>query len=420
MLLTLVVCLVSGFVRTQDPQVISDASDVSRKQVIYNKPIVIHTQLDNYEQPTLREYQECHENADKCHSVCKGVKDVEACDKQCPICPDLIKEEKVVQGVNDTLAGPQPVPLNTTNIIRLTNQIHNMIDNSRGNITYRNDNVLHLHQNISRVGGKFGLGYNDSDQCCIILRPKRQCDAEKFSTAARCHRKRHRVCGPQCKARVMLAKVVTECDQPDPMDYFNENVQENCRQTVKYVPYRQRRATRNRNKCGYIPYWPFVACLHGQHSAVSSSSCSGCMRLPYAYILRNGIPMQCQPCFRAISGPNYNGFYAYGSYAPPPMWYPNMGPPMTNYPQGGDNSFDFDVTDDWTPDKVKCITAEGTISEDCAQIEGSGADMPPVTGGPTIVGDYEDDYDYPADEPVVRPRRQTFSRSKYSRRYRGE
>lgn len=409
------------------------SSNATIKQVVGGNPIVIHTQLQHYDQPTLKEYQECHENLEKCKIVCEGVENPTQCAKECPVCPLLIKEQIVVQGINDTDHRPaSATPLNTTNIIRLTNQIQNIIENDRGSITYRNENIVQIHQNISRVGGKFGFGYNNTDPCCIILRPTKNCESRKFSTAARCHRKRHRVCGKQCKSRVMLAKRVTVCEQPETEDDYEDGTEENCHQTVKYIPYNRRRRTTRRqaSKCNYVPSWPFVSCPN--RSAHKKSSCVSCQRLPYAYILRNGMPPQCRRCFMAYSNPDYGYpvFGGYDMYSPP--WYP-MKPPLMD--DDFETDYDFDMGG-WKQDKTKCKLPNGEISDNCNEVEGSGTDNPNIIDeshhppGPTTedpwgylpesqdeYNDYEEDDDNLYDGPITRRRRHTFQRSKYSRRY---
>ncbi|XP_065354692.1 uncharacterized protein LOC135949154 [Calliphora vicina] len=394
------------------------ASNYTTKHVVGGRPIVIHTQIQHYDQPTLKEYQECHDNLYKCKKVCEGVEDPVVCVKECPVCPFLVKEKIVVQGINDTDFTPMSAtPLNTTNIIRLTNQIRNVIESHQGNITYRNENIVHVHQNISRVGGKYGLGYNNTDPCCIIVRSSKNCEIKPFSTATRCHHKRHRVCGKQCKSRVMMAKRVTLCENADPFDANEDYSEDNCRETVKYVPYQSRwkHNVRSRNKCSYVPSWPYVVC--GQNgNSYEHSICKRCQRLTYFYILQRGIPAQCSRCFMAYSRPNFE--------MNPPSWYPLMGPHIV------DNDFEFEDDLDlnqggWRQDKTKCRLPNGIISENCNDFEGSGTDAPPTTTDswahlPEAQDEYMeydnfDDIDF---EETPRRRRHTFTRSKYSRRYR--
>ncbi|XP_061401947.1 uncharacterized protein LOC133337722 [Musca vetustissima] len=399
----------------EDKKLILDANNNTVVHNIPINPIVIQTQLENYDPPTLKEYQECHENSEKCKQVCQGVEDVATCLQRCPICPELIKGEQLVQGVNDTQLTP-PRPINTTNVIRLTNQIHNIIENKGGNITYNNDNAVHLNQSVtfSRVGGQFGLGYNNTDPCCIVLRPTRNCNLNKFSTASRCHRRRHRVCGKQCKSRVMEAKRVRVCDPSpyyeDSLDYDNAG---SCHETVKYVPYHPKRSSRrpDAGRCSYIPVWPFVSCAPQQHGHLLN--CDYCLRLPYAYILKNGIPLQCSYCFS-----NYGGW---SNGADLSQQFYNWQPPMSS-PTGGnptfEHSFEFDVSDGWKEDMTKCILSDGTIGtgSDCYNADDIGDEQSSIDGPENLEDNYSD-YDYLSGGPVVRRRRQTFLRSKYSRRY---
>ncbi|XP_037808399.1 uncharacterized protein LOC119601509 [Lucilia sericata] len=388
----------------------------STKQVVDGKPIVIHTQLQHYDQPTLKEYQECHENLEKCKNVCQAVESPVACITKCPVCPFLVKEKIVVQGINDTdFTSPAAKPLNTTNIIRLTNQIRNIIENHQGNITYRNENIVHFHQNTSRVGGKFGLGYNNTDPCCIIVRSSKNCETQQFSTAAHCHRKRHRVCGKQCISRVMMAKRVTLCENTLPLEENVDYLEENCREIVKYIPYhsRKKHLIRMRNKCVSIPYWPYVACGHkvGMDN-YEHSICRRCQHLTYYYVLQRGVPAQCNRCFMTYPRPPFEMY--------PPQWYPVMGPHIEDVESEDD--FDFH-RGGWQKDKTKCRLPNGTISENCNDIEGSGTESSPTTSDPWAeLPEAQDEYlEYDTfnndDLENVRRRRHTFTRSKYSRRY---
>lgn len=384
------------------------SSNYTTKHVVGNTPIVIQTQIQHYDQPTLKEYEECHENLEKCKKVCQGVNDPVSCVKECPICPFLVKEKVVVQGINDTYINPATTtPLNTTNIIRLTNQIKNIIDNHQGNINYNNENVVHVHQNISRVGGKFGLGYNNTDPCCIVVRSTPNCLRRRFSTANRCHHKRHRVCGQQCKSRVMMAKRVTVCDNPGPLVGMEDYGEEICKETVKYFPYYSHKNDifKSRNRCVSIPSWPYVSCGRNyQHSI-----CNSCQQLTYYYILARGIPPQCRHCFMPHSPPTFDMY--------PSPWYPGIG----SYPV--DNDFNFE---DWYQEKTKCVLPDGTISENCSDVEGSGTESPPITSDPwenmpeaqyevLDYNNYEENDNFDYDENLRK--RNRFKRSKYSRRY---
>ncbi|XP_023290908.2 uncharacterized protein LOC111674519 [Lucilia cuprina] len=389
------------------------SADYSTKQVVDGKPIIIHTQLQHYDQPTLKEYQECHENLEKCKNVCQAVENPTVCITKCPVCPFLVKEKVVVQGINDTdFTSAAAKSLNTTNIIRLTNQIRNIIENHQGNITYRNENLVHVHQNTSRVGGKFGLGYNNTDPCCIIIRSSKNCETQKFSTAAHCHRKRHRVCGKQCISRVMLAKRVTRCDNTLPLDENVDYSEENCREIVKYIPYNSRR-----KQCVSIHSWPYVAC--GNNIEIENyerSICRRCHHLTYYYILQRGVPAQCSRCFMTYPRLPFE--------VHPPQWYPVMGTHFEDDNFEPVDDFNFHHRGGWQKDKTKCRLPNGTISENCIDIEGSGTESSPNTSDPWAeLPEAQDEYlEYDTfnrdNLENLRRRRHIFTRSKYSRRYR--
>lgn len=407
-------------------QDISTESPNSVQKSIKTNPIVINTQIQNYDQPTLQEYYECNKNLDECLDVCRTSHDPEKCQKECPSCPMLVMKGFAIQGVNDTdlhfVAENKPV--NTTNIIRLTNEIRNIIDNNMGNISTKNENNINVYQNVSTSGGKFGLGFNQNGSCCIVIRSSRNCDNRRFSTAARCHRKRHRVCGEKCTAKVMHAKRVKEC---------NENDANNCKETIKYVPHR-----RNAQKCRYTPRWPYVICDNQRNAA----QCQKCFQLPYMYVLQRGLPQHCMRCYAVQGGspfmPGYNPYYS-PMYAPP--MYGGFGgyPPHMMYPGGYDNDFGHGQTeDDWILEKTKCRRADGTIydctqnNDDKANVEGSGTGDEEfhIDNHNVNVMDNENDFDDEMDyadtdyfNDISRNRRQThdkrpFRHSAYSQRFR--
>ncbi|XP_005189329.1 uncharacterized protein LOC101891778 [Musca domestica] len=398
----------SSPIAAQDKQLIVDESNSTTLQhTIPVNPIVIQTQLQNYDQPTVHDYQECHENREKCQNACQA--DV-ACLKACPICPDLIKGDHVVQGVNDTQSNPSAKSFNTTNVIRLTNHILNTIESSGGNVTLNNNNVVDLHENAttSRVGGKFGLGYHNTEPCCIIVRSSQNCDhKQQFSTASRrCHRRQHRVCGKQCKSRVMEARQVTVCDSnPDFQDYFDDddgNYGGRCYQTVKYFPLNPRRRYSSRPpapRCSYVPTWPYIACGGPTNQ---QPNCQHCLRLPYIYILHQGIPPQCGHCFNSIySGANtYN--YPQQQFV---NWQVPMQFPWMDYGADVGDDFDSDISDDWKEDHR---TPYNGMENDNF-----------TTEGPEENDTYDyDDLDDGMGRRRRRRRRQSFLRSKYSRKYR--
>lgn len=400
-------------------------------------PIVVHTQAQNYEHPTLSEYEECHRNLDSCREGCKNAANRTDCEGKCPVCPILIAEQILVQGVNDTDYRAAPTkPLNTTNIIRLTNEIHNIIDNQLGNVTHNSVNNIHIHQNVSRVGGKFGFGFNHTQPCCLVVRSSKNCDKAKFSTAARCHHKRHRVCGEKCKARVMFAKRVKVCERSLDNDDDVSEEHENCHQATKYVPYHKRTQPR-KLKCFYQPRWPYISCPN-RESSFRSMSCERCYRLPYGRILRFGVPTQCIRCFQRYSYSSGFGASMYPSYYPPMMgsWPMLMNDNFGEYDDDGDFEGVEIKDDDLLDEKTKCRLPDGSRSNDCTEIEGSGEDFEidnglhsgnkPTTDDPLenlpeiqLSGDddYYDDMSLHTWPAAARRRRHSFHRSKYSRRH---
>ncbi|XP_037892042.1 uncharacterized protein LOC119638958 isoform X1 [Glossina fuscipes] len=384
-----------------------------------DNPIVVHTQAQNYEHPTLSEYEECHRNLDNCKEVCKNAANQTDCEGKCPVCPILIAEQILVQGVNDTDYRAAPTkPSNTTNIIRVTNEIHNIIDNQLGNVTHNSLNNIHIHQNVSRVGGKFGFGFNHTQPCCLVVRSSKNCDKSKFSTAARCHHKRHRVCGEKCKARVMFAKRVKVCERSVDDDDNVSEEHENCHQATKYVPYHKRTQSR-KLKCFYQPRWPYVSCPN-RGSSTRSKSCERCYRLPYGRILLYGVPAQCINCFQRYSYSSGFGASMYPSYYPPMIgsWPMIMNDNFGEY----DDDDDFEGVeikdDDLVDEETKCRLPDGSRSDDCTEIEGSGEDFEIDndlrSGNKRPINDSAEKLTEP--HFTLRGHSYTFNRSKYSRR----
>lgn len=412
-------------------------SEAQLHHTLKGNPIVVHTQAQNYEHPTMSEYEECHRNLDNCKKSCKYVPNRTDCESKCPVCPILITEDIIVQGINDTdYRLPPTNPLNTTNIIRLTNEIHNIIDHQTGNVTHNSVNNVYIQQNVSRVGGKYGFGFNHTQPCCMVVRSPKTCHKSKFSTAARCHHKRNRVCGEKCKARVMFAKRVKVCERSldDDDDDLSEEY-ETCHKATRYVPYHKRTQS-NRLKCFYQSRWPYVSCPNRGRTSIKSMSCERCNRIPYGRILRYGVPTQCLRCFQRYPFGSGYGFNMYPSY-----YSPAMGPwpvIMNDNIDTINDEDDFDgveiEVDNWTEDKTKCRLADGSLSDDCVDLEGSGDDFEtdnglhsgnkPTTDDPLEKlpeaqfndEDYYDDTFLQTWPAAARRRRHSFNRSKYSRR----
>ncbi|KAH8359826.1 hypothetical protein KR093_009038, partial [Drosophila rubida] len=372
--------------------------------------IVVHTPLQNYEQPSLRDYNECQTNRQSCLQTCDGA---EKCVAECPVCPELSEEPLVVQGVNDTSYAPPPQPpVNTTNIIRLTNEINNIINHD---VIARNELNVKVQQNVSQVGGRFGLGYSEQGSCCYVVRRERECDHKEHCKEA----SRQRVCGTRCQARVMIAKRVVQCDKEQP---------DECHETMEYVPARKRNHSRkSSDPCRPSNSWPYVNCddpgqeRHG--GRVRRANCQRCLGLTYGFILQNGLPPNCYGCLQA-------------GYAAPMMAIPVLYPPF-GYPNFGYNNEldvdqreeqqppktddDFDLGDDngWVIKAQKCRGANGKL-EDCE--EGSGdtdEGLPPAhleQGKDNNTDDGNDDYNVPAQRRRRRQNNRQFMRSMYSHR----
>ncbi|XP_001359327.2 uncharacterized protein [Drosophila pseudoobscura] len=373
-----------------------------------NNTIVVHTPLQNYDQPTLRDYEECQANRDKCIDVCGGDGD---CQDECPLCPELYDKPLMVQGVNDTeFVAPAQKPLNTTNIIRLTNEINNIIQHD---IKNRNEVNVQVQQNVSQVGGRFGLGYNDQGSCCFVVRRARECESKDNCQ----EQSRQRVCGERCQARVMLAKRVVQCDVDEPTK---------CHETIEYVPRRRKSTVRRKEypeaagPCRYLGNsWPYISC--GQEPAqvqrVKHSSCQQCLNLPYGYVLQNGLPAQCAGCFLGYSAPFQPQYYApYVPYNPYPQFapLPNCGPGgcSNNIIDGSrlEPSDDIPSRDDW-------ILCDGDNIDDCLNNADGKKDSPSIQPDLTSQEKEDDDYGVPAERRRRRRQnRHEFVPSAYSKR----
>ncbi|XP_032293723.1 uncharacterized protein [Drosophila virilis] len=397
--------------------------------------IVLHTPLQNYEQPSLRDYEDCQANRQSCMDTCAGR---DKCESECPLCPELTDEPLLVQGVNDTsyVAPAQPA-LNTTNIIRLTNEINNII---KTKIQGRNEVNVKVHQNVSQVGGRFGLGYNEQGSCCYVVRRERICEHKEHCR----EHSRHRVCGERCQARVMHAKRVVICEKYQP---------DVCQETVEYVPVHRRRSkprkqartrspTRSQSqsqapRCYNLSAWPYVACGQDPNSIrLKRSSCQNCLQLNYGYILQNGLPAGCTGCFVNYGAPLIPTplFYApypylnFNNYQPPPM-YEDQGQLQEaeqeeeqekDTAQDKELDNDTDTDSGWVLESEKCVGDDGQL-EDCKSGD-NGNDVPKRKPSPPahLEEDSKDyDYDPGYDVPAQRRRRRQsngkFIRSLYSR-----
>ncbi|EDW84148.2 uncharacterized protein Dwil_GK13299 [Drosophila willistoni] len=394
--------LVFGIMLLVAPTFSTDATSETVKD-----QIVVQTPLQNYEKPTLRDYEECQNNRESCLDVCA---DSLTCQSECPLCPELHEKPLVVQGVNDTDFAVQPVaqvPLNTTNIIRLTNEINNII---KHDIQNRNEVNVQVQQNVSHIGGRFGLGYNEQGPCCYVVRRSKECEHKDNCK----ERSRQRVCGERCQARVMLARRVVQCDVEQPTE---------CHETVEYVPRRRKSHSRHAkrttegNRCRYTGNaWPYVSC-QGENVRVKRASCQRCLELPYGYILQNGLPSQCAGCFQGqFMGPVMPMLYM--PYAP--IQNPNFG---YDYEQTGDEEPQVDSEPNpdsgWILETQKCFDDNNQMVDCPKPDEGSGdgdVDPPAHLENGSQKKDDDDDYGVEVQRRRRRQSRREFMRSSYSKR----
>lgn len=348
-------------------------------------PIVVHTEPKQYEYPTLNEYRECHAKLEKCMTACTNQYNRTLCEQQCPICPILLDKKILVQGVNDSINQEQSLSsikssLNTTNIIRITNEIHNLIDHHLGNITQNTTNNVHLHQNVSSLY-EGSLLDNSTLSCCHVVYLHRSPGCYPNYMNCRYFLKRKRLCNSEhCRAPLMFAKKMLVCE--DNEFYWNlydsDLYSERCHRVTRYVVYDRKhlprrhgrahpanyatkslskhhfqhsknrdsdsdnnqgahRRHRRSNRCHYQSKWPYVTCptdvresrslLKSLHRKSRSRhyahpyQCQHCYRLSYLHILRYGIPAHCLQCFsvRTPPLPHYSAFPI--SYFPS-MMYP--------------------------------------------------------------------------------------------------
>ncbi|EDV42134.2 LOW QUALITY PROTEIN: uncharacterized protein Dana_GF17832 [Drosophila ananassae] len=381
-----------------------------------NKPIVVQTQLQNYDQPTLRDYEECQENRDKCLDGC--AEDIK-CEGECPVCPELFSKPVMVQGVNDTDLRAEPLtPVNTTNIIKLTNEIRNIIKHE---IQQRNEVNVQVQQNVSQVGGRFGLGYSDLGSCCYVVLMDRKCEK---NSGENCREKsRQRVCGERCQARVMLAKRVVQCDAEDPLK---------CRETIEYVPRRRRIHTKTSlpsEPCRYFGNsWPYFSCGQNQNQGQGMgmgmipsqrpkrSTCQECLNLPYGYILQSGLPPQCGGCFQGFGSPYMYNPYGFNPFVPFPSYeVPN------NIPNNDLSNTGNDIDDKNVAGSGDFILCEDDDVEKCLKENGKqGAPSNQEQAPGLIDEDYLEDPEYGVETQRRRRRHnnRVFIRSNYSKRNR--
>uniref|UniRef100_A0A1B0D4X0 Uncharacterized protein n=1 Tax=Phlebotomus papatasi TaxID=29031 RepID=A0A1B0D4X0_PHLPP len=119
----------------------------------------------------------------------------------------------IIHGMNGDAENRIDTPLtsgrNITTVIKLNNYINNTnVVNVPTNVNATHVNNIHIYTNSSRSGGKYGLGYSQKGDCCLSVQPK-SCHAS--SQGYRCHHKRRRTCGHQCKSRIIHAVPRKRC-----------------------------------------------------------------------------------------------------------------------------------------------------------------------------------------------------------------
>lgn len=187
-----------------------------------------------------------------------------SCVDDCPVCPlnaDLVAADyrtiiiESEDGKREIFKARIEADRNITTIIKLTNIINNTNTlHFPTNLTTNNLNNIHIHKQNS-TAEDFGLGVTEAGSCCYVVQPKR-CYAS--STGPRCHHKRHKTCGPQCKSQIIHAQSRKRC-----------NKKGKCDNKVAYVP------QPGKPKCIYIEWWPYVACgVEVKHQ--KKKSCEGC------------------------------------------------------------------------------------------------------------------------------------------------
>ncbi|XP_055905430.1 uncharacterized protein LOC129940927 [Eupeodes corollae] len=343
-------------------------------------PIIINTVAQHYENPTLEQYTQCTKDRDKCINNC-GFRD-KKCQDKCQICPILIDQDILVQGINDTLYR-LPITtskVNQTNIIRITNEIRNIIRTSLGNITAHNQNNITIYQKVAKTGGKFGLGYTEKGPCCHLIEPQK---CRSSLNGPICIQRREQTCGSHCISRVMRSKRVVTCSEADP---------DNCTQTIEYLPIRRHPG------CQYISKWPFISCRSNYVPNRSlkfdtRSTCYRCFQIPYLSIVRGQVPKTCLPCFgRSNIRPSsslpylqtFNSGYGLNqpivsypyqpqSFQPQPIFAPLPPPAPLNYENNliyddsNDIPFPSGLESDFKVEDQKCINDDGTIVENCKE-----------------------------------------------------
>uniref|UniRef100_A0A1B0ATU0 Uncharacterized protein n=1 Tax=Glossina palpalis gambiensis TaxID=67801 RepID=A0A1B0ATU0_9MUSC len=215
-----------------------------------------------------------------------------------------------------------------------------------------------------------------------------------------------------------FAKNVTIINVKSSESYVHHTLKDNPTVATKYVPYHKRTQSR-KLKCFYQPRWPYVSCPNRGRST-RSKSCERCYRLPYGRILLYGVPAQCINCFQRYSYSSAFGASMYPSYYPPMIgsWPMIMNDNFGEYDDDGDFEGVEIKDDDLVDEETKCRLPDGSRSDDCTEIEGSGEDF-------EIDNDLRSGYKRPINDSAekstephftLRGHSYTFNRSKYSRR----
>lgn len=141
--------------------------------------------------------------------------------------------------------------------------------------------------------------------------------------------------------------------------YFDDN----CYETVKYVPYKgeRRRVFKPKNRCVPILFWPYIFC--GNYGAqYRNSICNRCQSLTYEYVLFKGLPPQCNECLM----PYFNTNYEENSIRHTGLRIPDI-----SYDINNDDELSLE-TGAWRHDRTICKLPNGEISHNCSDNENIG------------------------------------------------
>lgn len=221
----------------------------------------------------------CTSDFNSCVSNCQSGQPCQTeCQNLCPNARPLGYKTVIFEGHGGAGSERVQVPIgighNITTIIKLNNYINNTHTiNIPTNVNSTNINTIHVYTNKTE-GGRFGLGETPEGSCCFAVHPK---TCRSSTNGLRCHHKRHKTCGDQCKSRIIHVQSRSRCQKRG-----------GCQSGVAYVP-------EPNPRCHSIRQWPYTTC--GQQS--SQRNCNGCYdHYGYGYdSYQNSIPERCNACY---------------------------------------------------------------------------------------------------------------------------